>query len=130
MVAIDLQSMVGWLNPTCKKTLEASVGLTMSRTHFNAEIEHWLLALLAEKDTDIEAILRHYDMDRDRLVSDLNRVLDRFKTGNSRPPALSPRPAGSRCMDGDGRPRSAHRPRHSRHSRAETRRASRPYAPL
>jgi type VI secretion system protein VasG len=62
----------------------------MSRTHFNAEIEHWLLALLEEKDTDIEAILRQYDLDRDRLVSDLNRVLDRFKTGNSRPPALSP----------------------------------------
>ncbi|WP_366657420.1 type VI secretion system ATPase TssH [Fodinicurvata sp. EGI_FJ10296] len=90
MVAVDLQSMVGWLNPLCKKTLESAVGLTMSRTHFNAELEHWLLRILEEKDTDADAILRHFEIDRDQVVSDLNRVLDKLKTGNSRPPALSP----------------------------------------
>ncbi len=90
MVAVDLQSMVGWLNPLCKKTLESAVGLTMSRTHFNAELEHWLIRILEEKDTDADAILRHFEIDRDRVLADLNRVLDKLKTGNSRPPSLSP----------------------------------------
>ncbi len=90
MVAIDLQSMIGWLNPVCKQTLEGAIGLTMSRTHFNAEVEHWLIRLIEHDPSDVNVILRQYDLDRDRMLADLNRVLDRLKTGNSRAPALSP----------------------------------------
>ena len=90
MVAIDLQSMIGWLNPLCKQSLEGAIGLTMSRTHFNAEVEHWLMRLIETEESDVNVILRHYDLDRDRMIADLDRVLDRLKTGNSRPPALSP----------------------------------------
>lgn len=90
MVTIDLQSMIGWLNPLSRQSLESSVGLTMSRTHFNVEIEHWLMRLIEDGDSDVNVILRHYDLDRERVLGDLNRVLDRLKTGNSRPPALSP----------------------------------------
>lgn len=90
MVAIDLQSMIGWLNPPTKQSLESAVALTMSRTHYNAELEHWLMRLIEDKESDVNIILRHFELDRDRLMSDLNRVLDRLKTGNSRAPALSP----------------------------------------
>ncbi len=41
-------------------------------------------------DTDIAAILRHYDADHARLVNDITRSLDKMKTGNSRAPTLSP----------------------------------------
>src|SRR5205085_5202153 len=90
MAAIDLKSLVDRLNEPCRRALEAAAGLTVSRTHYNVEIEHWLLRLADPADGDIAAILRHYEVDHARLVIDLNRALDKMKTGNARPPSLSP----------------------------------------
>lgn len=90
MAAIDLKSLMGRLNEPCRRALEAAAGLTLSRTHYNVEIEHWLLKLLDVRGSDLVACLKHYGVDEARLAADLNRVLDRLKTGNSRAPALSP----------------------------------------
>ncbi|HUZ63077.1 MAG TPA: type VI secretion system ATPase TssH [Acetobacteraceae bacterium] len=90
MAAIDLKSLVGRLNEHCRRALEAAAGLTLSRSHYNVEIEHWLAKLADGTDTDIAAILRHYEADHGRLIVDLNRALDRMKTGNARAPSLSP----------------------------------------
>jgi type VI secretion system protein VasG len=90
MAAVDLKSLVGRLNEACRRALEAAAGLTLSRTHYNVEIEHWLLKLVDAADGDIAAIFRHYEVDQSRFRIDLNRALDRLKTGNSRAPALSP----------------------------------------
>lgn len=90
MAAIDLKSLMGRLNEPCRRSLEAAAGLTLSRTHYNVEIEHWLLKLLDVRGSDLVACLKHYGVDDARLAADLNRVLDRLKTGNSRAPALSP----------------------------------------
>jgi type VI secretion system protein VasG len=90
MAAIDLKALVGRLNEPCRSALEAAAGLTLSRTHYNVEIEHWLLKLADAADGDVAAILRHYEVDQGRLVVDLNRALDRMKTGNARAPSLSP----------------------------------------
>src|SRR3984893_6882571 len=90
MAAIDLKALVGRLNEPCRRALEAAAGLTLSRTHYNVEIEHWLLELRGAADGDIAARLRHYEVDRARLIVDLNRALDRMKTGNARAPSLSP----------------------------------------
>ncbi|GAB4182808.1 MAG: type VI secretion system ATPase TssH [Thalassobaculales bacterium] len=90
MVAVDLKALFGRLNQTCNRTLEAAAGLTMSRTHYNVEVEHWLLKLLEMPDSDLTQILRHYEIDAGRVTADLTRTLDRFKTGNGRGPALSP----------------------------------------
>jgi type VI secretion system protein VasG len=90
MAAIDLKQLVGRLNEQCRRDLEAAAGLTLSRTHYNVEIEHWLLKLADRADGDIAAILRHYEVDQGRFVTDLNRALDKLKTGNSRAPSLAP----------------------------------------
>jgi type VI secretion system protein VasG len=90
MAAIDLKALVGRLNEPCRRALEAAAGLTLSRTHYNVEIEHWLIKLADAADGDIAAILRHYEVDQARFTVDLNRALDRMKTGNARAPALSP----------------------------------------
>jgi hypothetical protein len=49
-----------------------------------------LLKLAGMPDTDLQRLLRHYDIDQVHLVSSLTRSLERFKTGNARTPALSP----------------------------------------
>jgi type VI secretion system protein VasG len=90
MAAIDLKQLVGRLNEPCRRALEAAAGMTLSRTHYNVEIEHWLLTLADRADGDITAILRHYEIDQGRFVTDLNRALEKLKTGNSRAPSLAP----------------------------------------
>lgn len=90
MIQVNLKELIGRLNPICKRTLEAAAGACLSLTHYNVEIEHWLLKLLEVPNTDLVAIFKHFRVDTDRLVSDLSRTTDRFKTGNSRAPALSP----------------------------------------
>src|SRR3984957_20116919 len=90
MVAVDLRSLIGKLNNPCRQALEAAAGLTLSRSHYNIELEHWLLKLLDIRDGDLAACLNHYGIDPAALAADLNKVLDRLKTGNNRAPTLAP----------------------------------------
>ena len=90
MASIDLKQLVGRLNDVCRRTLEAAAGLTLSRTHYNVEIEHWLVTMADRADGDIPAILRHYEIDLGRFAIDLNRAMEKMKTGNGRAPSLSP----------------------------------------
>jgi type VI secretion system protein VasG len=90
MATIDLKSLVGRLDEHCRRALEAAAGLTLSRSHYNVEIEHWLLKLVDGNGSDIPLILRHYDIDEGRFRRDLNASLDKMRTGNARAPGLSP----------------------------------------
>src|SRR5271165_5449417 len=90
MATIDLKQLVGRLNDPCRRALEAAAGMTLSRTHYNVEIEHWLVTLADRADCDVAAILRHYEIDQGRFATDLNRALEKLKTGNSRAPSLAP----------------------------------------
>ena len=90
MINIDLKSLVGKLNESCRTALEGAAGLCMSRTHYNVEIEHWLLKLLELPDSDITALLEKFEINPGKLVADLNKELDKIKSGNTRAPSLSP----------------------------------------
>jgi type VI secretion system protein VasG len=90
MISVSLKSLIGKLNDTCRRTLEAAAGLCLSRTNYNVEVEHWLVKLLETSGIDLGPVLRQYGVDESRLMRDLTRGIDRFKTGNARPPALSP----------------------------------------
>ena len=46
MSAVTPKAQIAALNPTCRKALEAALGLCVTRTHSTAELEHWLLKLL------------------------------------------------------------------------------------
>jgi type VI secretion system protein VasG len=90
MATIDLKSLVGKLDEHCRRALEAAAGLTLSRSHYNVELEHWLLKLVDGNGTDLPLFLRHYDLDEGRFRTDLNASLDKMRTGNARAPGLSP----------------------------------------
>ena len=90
MAGLDLKNLIGKLNPQCQRALEGAAGLCLSRTNYNVEIEHWLIKLLEQPGNDVALLLRHFSVDTARLMSDLAKAVDRFKTGNSRPPLLSP----------------------------------------
>src|ERR1700722_8608652 len=90
MAAIDLKRLIGRLDDHCRRSLEAAAGLTLSRSHYNVELEHLLLKLAEGSGTDIATILRHTEVDQPRLFADLTAGLDRMTTGNTRAPGLSP----------------------------------------
>ena len=90
MITIDLKSLVGKLNEPCRVALEGAAGLCLARTHYNVEIEHWLLKLLELPGSDITALLEKFEINPGKLIADLNRELDKIKAGNTRAPALSP----------------------------------------
>jgi type VI secretion system protein VasG len=89
-MSINLKSLIAKLNPVCKSAMEGAAGLTLSRTHYDVDIEHLLLKLLDAENTDLKPILRHYEINIGRLERDLGEALDGLKTGNTRTPALSP----------------------------------------
>src|SRR6266511_2493756 len=88
---VNLKSLIGRLNDTCRSALEGAAGLCLSRTNYDVEIEHYLIKLLEAHDADLQRILNHFEVGMARLNRDLTRALDRLKTGNARTPALSPR---------------------------------------
>ena len=87
---VNLRSLIGKLNHETRGVVEAAAGLCLSRTHYNVEIEHYLMKLLDVTDSDARYIFMHYGIDRSRLAQDLTAALDGFKSGNARNPALSP----------------------------------------
>jgi type VI secretion system protein VasG len=90
MAGLDLKGLISKLNPVCQRALEAAAGLCLSRTNYNVEIEHWLVKLLEQPGNDLCLLLKHFEVDQARVLADLTKAIDRFKTGNARPPMLSP----------------------------------------
>jgi len=91
MYAISLKHLVDKLNPTCRKALEGAAGLCQSNSHYEVDIEHVMLKLLEDDTHDVACILRYFEIDCSRVQSQLTTAISKFKTGNSRTPALSPR---------------------------------------
>ncbi len=88
---VNLKSLVGRLNDTCRSALEDAAGLCLSRTNYDVEIEHLLMKFLERDDSDLHRICRHFEINVDRLSADVGKALDRLKTGNTRTPGLSER---------------------------------------
>jgi type VI secretion system protein VasG len=88
-MATNLRAVIGKLNSTSRNALEGAAGLCLSRTNYNVEIEHFLLKLLDSTSGDFSFIARHFGVDKSRLATELNRALDRLKSGSARNPAIS-----------------------------------------
>jgi type VI secretion system protein VasG len=89
VAVVNLKSLVGKLNSTCRRALEGAAGMCMSRTNYNVEIEHWLLKLLETGNLDLNRVFKHYNVDISKVNRDLTKTLDGLKRGNSRAPELS-----------------------------------------
>jgi type VI secretion system protein VasG len=90
-VSLNLKYLIAKLNDTSRRSLENAAGLCSSRSNYNVEVEHWLLKMLETPDTDIPRLLKHFEIDQAKLERSLVAAIERFKTGNSRVPSLSPK---------------------------------------
>jgi len=82
---VNLRSLIGKLNDTTRNAVEASAGLCLSRTHYDVEIEHYLMKLLDSSSGDFACIAKQFGVDKARLSAELTRSLDKLKSGT---PAL------------------------------------------
>jgi type VI secretion system protein VasG len=87
---VTLKAIVSKLNDTTRKALEDAAGLCLARTHYDVEIEHFLMKLMDATDSDFARILKQFGVDKSRLSGELSRSLDKLKTGNARTPSFSP----------------------------------------
>src|SRR5438477_2311129 len=88
-MGVDSGALIKTLNPTCVNALQAAAGLCLSRTNPSVEVEHWLVKLVEAPNTDLTRIFRHFEIDTARLLRDLTKEIDGFRTGNQRTPTLS-----------------------------------------
>ena len=91
MIINQLDEIVSKLDINSKQSLESAIGSCVSQTHYNVEIEHWLLELLKTDKAILEALLSNFDCDIGVLTKELLSVIERFKRGNGRTPSLSPK---------------------------------------
>jgi type VI secretion system protein VasG len=89
-MGLNLKALIGKLNDQARSALEGAAGLCLSRTHYDIEIEHFLTKLLESSSGDFAAIIKHFEINKSRLTSELSRSMDKLKSGNARTPAISP----------------------------------------
>jgi len=89
-MSVNLKSLIGKLNDTTRNTMQAAAGFCLQRTHYDVEIEHFLMKLLENSGGDFPAILKAFDIDKSKLAAQLTGSLDKLKSGNARSPVLAP----------------------------------------
>lgn len=87
---MNLKTLFAKLNDLSRCATEDAAALCFNERHYDVEVEHVLLQLLAIDDCDVRPILHHYEVVTERLQAQLRAALSGFKVGNTRTPALSP----------------------------------------
>ena len=60
---VNLRALIGKLNHETRSAVEAAAGLCLSRTHYDVEIEHFLLKALDATDGDLALVLKHFGVE-------------------------------------------------------------------
>ncbi len=89
MADIAPKSLINKVNSLCLKALEGAIGLCVSNTNSNVEIEHWLLKLLEPGNTDLTRLFKHFNIDQARVTKEVQRSLEKLRRGHDRNPTLS-----------------------------------------
>ncbi len=82
----NLKTLITKLNDLTRRAAERAASLCMARGHYEVDLEHILLALLEQPDSDIAVLARRYGISLADLQRDIEAELSRFKTGSSRTP--------------------------------------------
>ncbi|MDE1005143.1 MAG: type VI secretion system ATPase TssH [Paraburkholderia fungorum] len=88
-MSTSLNTLIAKLNPTCRQAALLAANNCLARGHYEVDLEHLLLALLEEPASDVTLALRASRIDAHALRADVERELQRLKTGNTRTPVFS-----------------------------------------
>src|SRR5580693_2922038 len=90
MMLVDAKSIIKRLTRPCTAALESGVVQCVNARHYEVTLEHVMLALLDNPDSDLAFLVMHYDLDPARLRQVLQRSLEDLRTGNAGKPTFSP----------------------------------------
>src|SRR6185436_9030319 len=81
MAEIRRATLFGKLNAIAYKAIESATVFCKMRGNPNVETAHWLHQLLQSQETDVQRILKHFQLDPSRLAADLIATLDKLPRG-------------------------------------------------
>ncbi len=87
---VDIKGLINKLNGPSRRALEAAAGNCVSRGHYEVTVEHLLLQFLEDPAGDVQAILRHFEINPAALLRTVQHVLERVRAGNTGRPVFSP----------------------------------------
>ncbi|WP_285414727.1 type VI secretion system ATPase TssH [Variovorax sp. efr-133-TYG-130] len=87
---IDIRTLLGRLNPECKRAMEQAAELCVQQTHYNVDLEHLLLKLVDNDAPDLRLVFGRFGIRPETVQAQLQKSLDTFKRGNGRTPSLAP----------------------------------------
>ena len=83
MAEISRICLFGKLNSLAFKAVESATVFCKLRGNPYVEISHWLHQILLLTDSDLHRIIRHYQLDPDKVLKELIRSLDQLPRGAS-----------------------------------------------
>ncbi|MFH1863004.1 MAG: type VI secretion system ATPase TssH [bacterium] len=90
MVSVNVRELLLHLNHFSTRALQAAVGLSVSRTHYEVTLEHLFLSFLDDSQADWRLLFRQYELEPAHLQQIITRQLEDSPTGNTSKPVLSP----------------------------------------
>ena len=86
---VEPRALVRRLTPTATRLLEASVGRASNSRAYEIVVEHLLSTMLEDEKGDAARLLHQHEVDRNRLLAHVERVLNGLRTGNAGRPVFS-----------------------------------------
>ena len=83
MSEISRVALFGKLNPIAYKAIEGATVFCKMRGNPYVELVHWMVQLVQNNETDLDAILRHYQIDASVMARDMTAALDRLPRGST-----------------------------------------------
>ena len=90
-MSINLKTLIGKLNDTCRTAATRAANICLGMGHAEVDVEHLFLALLEQPGCDLLAIAGRCEASPAALDADLRRELDGVRHGNTRVPVFSRR---------------------------------------
>jgi len=81
MAEISRVALFNKLNSTCYKAIESATVFCKMRGNPYVELVHWFQQILQVEHSDLQQIIRHFDIDPSRLAKDMTEALDRLPRG-------------------------------------------------
>ena len=83
VLVAEPRSLLKTLNATCTRALERAAGACLTARHYEVTVEHMLLALLDDLESDVPRILEHFEIQPDRMRATLQRYVGDLRLGPS-----------------------------------------------
>ena len=89
MLTVEPRPLLKKLDVICTRAFEGAAASCIASRHYEVTVEHVFLALLDEPQSDVVAILMHYNVDPQTVRSTVQRYVGELRSGNAGKPVFS-----------------------------------------